>query len=68
MLTDWGLPLHSFLIWLPIRALLVHGSDSWDGLQGEEKPWAPEGSQRGPIRTADTWLSQTGFHKDICQL
>lgn len=53
MLTDWGLPLHSFLIWLPIGALLIHRGDSWDSLQREEKPRVPEGSRRGPMRTAD---------------
>lgn len=37
MLTEWELPLHSFLIWLPIGALLVHRGDSWDSLQ-REKP------------------------------
>lgn len=37
MLTEWELPLHSFLIWLPIRALLVHRGDSWDSLQRERR-------------------------------
>lgn len=48
MLTEWELPLHSFLIWLPIRALLVHRGDSWDSLQREKPqlrrtPWTPRG-------------------------
>lgn len=54
MLADWGLPLHSFLIRLPVGALLIHRSDSWDSLRREEKPWAPGGSQRAAIRTAAT--------------
>lgn len=68
MLTDWGLPLHSFLIWLPVGALLIHRGDRWDSLQRQEKPWVPGGSQRGPTCTATASPSQRGFHKSMCQL
>lgn len=44
MRRGWKLPLHSFLIWLPIGALLVHGGDCWHSLWREEKPWVPESS------------------------
>lgn len=36
MLTEWELPLHSFLIWLPIGALLIHRGDSRDSLRREK--------------------------------
>lgn len=36
MLTEWELPLHSFLIRLPIGALLIHRGDSRDSLRREK--------------------------------
>ena len=36
-LPDATLPLHSFLIWLPIRALLVHRGDCWHCLRKDRK-------------------------------
>jgi hypothetical protein len=36
-LADATLPLHSLLIWLPIRALLVHRGNCWHCLQRDRK-------------------------------
>lgn len=36
-LPDVTLPLHSFLIWLPIRALLVHRGNCWHCLKRDRK-------------------------------
>lgn len=36
-LPDATLPLHSFLIWLPVRALLVHRGNCWHCLTETER-------------------------------